>query len=72
MGSCYFAVRFSWIKPLVLPGVDRNTSSNKTLSKKITGLKKGKTYYVKVRAYKTFGGKTKYGQWSKYKSIKCK
>jgi len=47
------------------------TSSN-TLSKKMTGLTKGKTYYVKVRAYKTYGGKTVYGPWSGYKKIKCK
>lgn len=31
-----------------------------------------KASYVKVRAYKTYGGKTQYGQWSKYKKIKCK
>lgn len=47
-------------------------TSSKTLCKKMTGLKKGKTYYVKVRAYKTYGGKTVYGPWSGYKKIKCK
>lgn len=47
-------------------------TSSGTLSKKMTGLKKGKTYYVKVRAYKTYGGKTAYGPWSGYKKIKCK
>lgn len=47
-------------------------TSSKTVSKKMTGLKKGKTYYVKVRAYKTYGGKTVYGPWSGYKKIKCK
>lgn len=47
------------------------TSSN-TLSKKVTNLKKSKRYYVKVRAYKMYNGKTQYGQWSKYKTIKCK
>lgn len=46
--------------------------SYKTKSKTIKGLKKGKTYYVKVRAYKTYGGKTQYGAWSKCKKIKCK
>lgn len=34
--------------------------------------KKGKTYYVKVRAYKTVNGKKYYGSFSNVKSIKCK
>lgn len=35
-------------------------------------LKKGKTYYFKIRAYKTVNGKTIYGSYSKVKSIKLK
>jgi hypothetical protein len=49
--------------------------TTKISGKKLYGyakLKKGKTYYVKVRAYKTYGGKTVYGPWSGYKKIKCK
>ncbi len=41
-----------------------------TTSKKVTGLKKGKTYYVKVRAYKTVNGKKIYGLYSKVKKVK--
>ena len=37
----------------------------KNLSKTVTGLKKGKTYYVKVRAYKLVNGKKLYGAYSK-------
>jgi uncharacterized repeat protein (TIGR02543 family) len=45
------------------------TSTKKTLTK----LKKGKTYYVKVRAYKTDStGKKIYGAYSKVKKIKVK
>ena len=33
---------------------------------------KGKTYYVRVRAYKTVNGTKYYGAWSSVKSIKCK
>ncbi len=33
---------------------------------------KGKTYYVRVRAYKTVDGTKYHGSWSKTKSIKCK
>ncbi|MBO4560285.1 MAG: fibronectin type III domain-containing protein [Lachnospiraceae bacterium] len=32
----------------------------------------GKTYYVRVRAYITYGGQTVYGAWSKVKSLKVK
>ena len=49
-----------------------NISSYNTLSKKITGLTPGKYYYVKVRAYKTYGGKTVYGSWSCSGKIKCR
>jgi len=33
------------------------------------GLKAGKGYYFKVRAYKTYGNRTTYGEWSKSKSF---
>lgn len=45
----------------------KNTTTTST-SKTIKGLKKGKKYYVKVRAY----GSTGYGAWSDTKSIKVK
>lgn len=47
-------------------------SSSKATSKKISKLKKGKKYYVRVRAYKTVNGKKLYGSWSTKKSITCK
>ena len=46
--------------------------SYKTTSKKITGLKSKKTYYVKVRTYKTVNGKKYYSAWSKAKTVKTK
>ena len=46
--------------------------SNKTLSKKITGLKRGKKYYVRVRTYKTKNGVKYYSNWSKKKTFKVK
>lgn len=45
---------------------------NKTVSKKISSLKKNKKYYVRVRTYKSVKGKKYYSSWSKAKSIKVK
>lgn len=42
--------------------------ANKTVKK----LKGGKTYYVKVRSYKTANGKKKYSKWSAVKKVKVK
>lgn len=39
--------------------------SGKTTTKKLTGLKRGKRYYITVRAYKTVKGKKYYSSWSK-------
>lgn len=47
--------------------------ASKTAAVNLTGLKKGKTYYVKVRAYKTdSAGKNIYGSYSSVKNIKLK
>ena len=43
-----------------------------TLSKTIKSLTKGKTYYVRIRGYKTVGTRTDYSAWSAKKSIKIK
>ena len=46
--------------------------SKSTLSKKISGLKKNKTYYVQVRAYKTVNDVKYYSAWSAKKSKRTK
>ena len=43
---------------------------NSTFTKTLTGLKNGKTYYVKIQTYRTVSGKTYWSSWSKAKSIK--
>ena len=47
-----------------------NVKGYKKVSKKVTKLKGGKTYYVKIRTYKTIKGKYYYSKWSKVKTIK--
>ena len=49
-----------------------NVKGYKKVSKKVTKLKGGKTYYVKIRTYKTIKGKKYYSKWSKVKTIKTK
>ena len=44
----------------------------KKVSKKVTKLKGGKKYYVKIRTYKIVGGKKYYSPWSKVKTVKTK
>jgi len=46
--------------------------NNQTISKKITGLKAKKTYYVKVRTYKTVNGTKYYSAWSAVKKVTTK
>ncbi len=47
-------------------------SSYKTSSQTLSGLKKGKKYFVRVRTYKTVGKTKFYSSWSAYKSVKTK
>lgn len=48
------------------------TVSTRSLSKTISGLKRNKTYYVKVRFYKSQGGKKVYSNYSSVRSVKTK
>ncbi len=45
-------------------------SSASTVSKTISSLTKGKTYYVRIRTYKTVSGTKYYSAWSSTKSVK--
>lgn len=80
------SVKISWKKQKNVSGYEvyRSTKKNKSF-KKITTLKKagkviyvnkklkkGKTYYYKVRAYKVVSGKKVYGKFSTIKKIKFK
>ena len=47
-------------------------TSASTVKKIVKSLTKGKTYYVRVRAYKTLSGEKIYSAWSAKKSVKVK
>ena len=49
--------------------VKKNKTTSVVLKKKI---KKGKTYYVRIRSFKTVGGKKIYSAWSGNKKVKIK
>lgn len=50
----------------------KTVNSAKTVSATVSKLKAKKKYYVRIRAYKTSGGKKVYSDWSAAKSIKTK
>lgn len=50
-------------------GVTKKRLSSSVTSKTYSGLKKKKTYYVRIRAYKNISGAKKYGKWSSKKSV---
>jgi len=66
-----YQVRYSTSKSFDSYKTAKLTSKN-TLSKTLKDLKKSKTYYVKVRAYKTVNGTTYYSAWSNVKTKKTK
>lgn len=45
-------------------------TSNKTGSRTLEGLTKGKTYYIRLRAFKKVSGKSYYSMWSSTKKVK--
>lgn len=48
----------------------KTINRKQTVSIKKTGLKKGNTYYFKVRAYKNVNGKKIYGSFSNIRKVK--
>ena len=54
----------------ITKGVKKIKTTKRTAS--FAKLKQGKRYYVQVRAYAVIGGKTKWGAWSKAKSVTVK
>lgn len=66
-----YQIRYS-LKSNMSKAKVKTISKTKTTSKKITGLKKKKNYYVQIRTYKKTGGATYYSSWSGKKKVKTK
>lgn len=65
-----YQVQYSTSKKFANGNKTKTISKNKTTSLTIKGLKKKKTYYVRIRTYKKVAGKTYYSSWSSVKKAK--
>ncbi len=67
-----YQIAYSTSKNFASAQTKRKSAGVFTDSKTISGLKKGKTYYVRVRAFQKSDGEKFYGAWSNVKKIKTK
>lgn len=67
-----YQIAYSQSKSFPSDKTNRKLAGVFTESKTVSGLKKGKTYYIRVRAYQKSNGKKFYGSWSNVKKIKTK
>ena len=68
IGSSGYQVQYSLNKKMRAAKLKKCKAASLTIKK----LKKKKTYYVRVRAYKYVNGKKVYGKWSSIKKVKIK
>lgn len=68
--SCAFGYQIQYAASRSMRGA--RTVSTSALTRTLSGLKKGSTYYVRIRAYKKVSGKTYYGAWSSVKNVKVR
>ncbi len=67
-----YQIRFATNKKFTKGKKTVTVKDYQTVSKKVTKLKAKKTYYVRVRTYKTVSGVKYYSPWSKAKIVKTK
>lgn len=67
-----YQLQYSTSKSFKSGNKTKTVSKNSTVKKTLSGLKKGKTYYVRIRSYRTVSGKKYYASWSTVKKVKIK
>ena len=67
-----YQIQYSTSKTFSSNVKSKLVSGYSNTSKKITGLSSKKTYYVRIRTYKTVSGTKYYSAWSAVKSVKTK
>lgn len=67
-----YQARYSLKKSMKKARTVRIGTSTKTTTKTIRKLKSGRRYYVQVRTYRKYNGRTYYSKWSAKKSVKVK
>ena len=65
-----YQIQYSLSKTFASGNKSVNIAKVGTISKVIGSLTKGKTYYVRIRTYKTVGSTKYYSAWSAKKSVK--
>ncbi len=65
-----YQIQYSTSKTFKKGNKTIKVSGAKKVSKVLSKLKKGKTYYVRIRTYKKVSGKTYYSAWSSKKKVK--
>ena len=68
-----YEIQYSAGKKFTKSTVTKKIIKKRTVgSKTISGLKKGRTYYVRIRTYKNAAGGKMYSTWSKKQKIKVR
>lgn len=69
-GVTGYQLQYSTSQTFASGNKTKKVAGSTTLSKTLTSLTKGKTYYVRIRTYKTSSGKTYCSAWSAKKKVK--
>ena len=67
-----YQIQYSTSKTFASGNKIVNAVKYSTTKKTVKNLAKGKTYYVRIRTYKTVGGVKYYSVWSASKAVKTK
>jgi len=65
-----YQIQYSTSKTFASGNKTKKVSGASSTTKTLSSLKKGSTYYVRIRTYKTVNGKTYYSAWSSKLKVK--